>query len=402
LRENERALEAAQMHRSMWTYAWDILDLGYDATLGELRDRAGLNSVSLATSYHAGRFLQPRSPKRKVYFPEDGTIYFYPTPSRWERSTIQPKVACIVEEQDVLRELVRRRDSGGLKVCCWTVCLHNTRLGMLHPGAVTRNAFGDPNYYNLCPSSPDARAYVCALVEDLTHSYKPDIVELESPSFMGFAHGYHHDKDGVGLTAEDDFALSLCFCDSCLSRAKQAGVDGESARRTVAQWIVETCERETPKPRLPDLLAAGIETFRPFPAVYEYLLWRTEPVTSLIAEIKARAHASSRIVLIDEGSLGGCDLKEIGKICDGAILCVYGLGAEQGKAVIKEGRRALGAEKFLGAGFRLFHGEVGEAEGLAARVNACVEAGANGLNFYNYGLIPAPRLDWIREAVGAL
>jgi alkylation response protein AidB-like acyl-CoA dehydrogenase len=37
---------------------------------------------------------------------------------------------------------VRRRDAGGLKVCCWTVCLHNTRLGMLHPEAVTRNAFG--------------------------------------------------------------------------------------------------------------------------------------------------------------------------------------------------------------------------------------------------------------------
>ena len=66
------------MHRSMWTYAWDILDLGYDGALGELRDRAGLNSVSLASSYHAGRFLQPRSPKRKVYFPEDGTIYFHP------------------------------------------------------------------------------------------------------------------------------------------------------------------------------------------------------------------------------------------------------------------------------------------------------------------------------------
>ena len=68
------------MHRSMWTYAWDLLDIGYDAALGEIRDRAGANSVSLATSYHAGRFVQPRSPKRKVYFPEDGTIYFHPTP----------------------------------------------------------------------------------------------------------------------------------------------------------------------------------------------------------------------------------------------------------------------------------------------------------------------------------
>ena len=149
------------MHRSIWTYAWDLLDIGYDAALGEIRDRAGANSVSLATSYHAGRFVQPRSPKRKVYFPEDGTIYFHPTPARWEGLKIQPKVAeVIVKGGDVLRELVRRRDAGGLKVCCWTVCLHNTRLGMLHPEAVTLNAFGDPNYYNLCPSNPDARAYV--------------------------------------------------------------------------------------------------------------------------------------------------------------------------------------------------------------------------------------------------
>lgn len=393
------------MHRSMWTYAWDILDLGFDTVLGELRDRAGVDCISLASSYHAGRFLQPRSPKRKAFFPEDGAIYFHPTPARWERSAIKPKVAkVILEGGDVLRELVRRRDAGGLKVSSWTVCLHNTRLGMLHPGVVTRNAFGDPNYYNLCPSNPDARAYVSALVEDLTHSYGPDLVELESPFFMGFAHEFHHEKDGVGLAAEDDFALSLCFCDSCLARAARAGVDGEAARRIVKQWIVETCERETPNPRFPDFPAGRIDTFRPFSALHEFLLWRSEPVTSLIAEIKARAHPSSRVVLIDraEGWLGGCDLKEIGKICDGAILSVYGLGPEQAAAVIEEGRAALGPEKFLGAGFRLFNGEVGGADGLKARVNGCVEAGANGLNFYNYGLIPARRLDWIGAAVGGL
>ncbi len=127
-------------------------------------------------------------------------------------------------------------------------------------------------------------------------------------------------------------------------------------------------------------------------------------MTSLIAEIKQRAHPSSRVVLIDvaEGWLGGCDLNEIGKICDGAILCVYGLGPEQSAAVIKHGRATLGAEKFLGSGLRLFNSEVGGADGLRKRVSACVEAGANGLNFYNYGLIPAPRLDWICTAVGAL
>src|ERR1700739_1977740 len=137
---------------------------------------------------------------------------------------------------------------------------------MLHPNAVTRNAFGDPNYYNLCPSHPDARAYVATLVEDITKTYRPDVVELESPSFMGFAHEHHREKDGDGLTAEDDFLLSLCFCESCRARAGTAGVDVESARRLVAQWIVEACEREMPEPRFPEFTASGLDTFRPFPA----------------------------------------------------------------------------------------------------------------------------------------
>jgi hypothetical protein len=60
------------MHLSMWTYPWDIQDQGLGVFAAELTGRAGLTRVSLATSYHAGRFLQPRSPQQKAYFPEDG------------------------------------------------------------------------------------------------------------------------------------------------------------------------------------------------------------------------------------------------------------------------------------------------------------------------------------------
>ncbi|TIW31783.1 MAG: hypothetical protein E5V71_21005, partial [Mesorhizobium sp.] len=151
---------------------------------------------------------------------------------------------------------------------------HNTRLGMLYPQAVTRNAFGDPNYYNLCPSHPDAHAYVRALAADITHTYKPDRIELESPSFMGFAHEYHHEKDGVGLTPEDDFLLSLCFCPSCLARAARAGIEGEAARELVKQWIAEACERAVPERRFPEFPASGLDTFLPWPQLHAYLLWR--------------------------------------------------------------------------------------------------------------------------------
>jgi hypothetical protein len=390
------------MQLSMWTYPWDVQDLGYDTVERELTDRAGLNMISIAASYHAGRFLQPRSPHRKAFFPEDGTIYFKPTASRWAGSAIQPKVADVIQAGgDVLGELIRRRDQGGLGVSCWTVCLHNTRLGMLHPEAVTRNAFGDPNFYNLCPSHPDARAYVRTLVEDVTHTYHPDRIELESPCFMGFAHEYHHEKDGVGLTAEDDFLLSLCFCPSCIARAAKVGVDGEAARKLVRQWIVETCEQAVSQRRFPDFPASGLDTFRPWPGLHAWLMWRSEPVTSLVEELREAAHPRTKLLMIDlkDGWLGGCDLAALGKVTDGAILCAYDMQPQAVENLLATGRALLGPEKFLGTGYRLFFPEMSSAEVLAAKVEPAVGGAVDGINFYNYGLVPAARLDWVRTAL---
>lgn len=393
------------MHLSMWTYPWDIQDQGIAGTLGDLRDRAGLNTVSLATSYHAGRFLQPRSPVQKAYFPEDGTVYFTPDEHLWTDKLIRPlKAQNVTVRGDMLRALVDERDKGGMKVSCWTVCLHNTRLGMLHPNHVTRNAFGNPNYYNLCPSSPEARDYVVTLVKDVTTRYKPDMLELESPNFMGFAHEFHHEKDGVGMNAEDDFLLSLCFCDHCMARGGKAGVPMDEAKRTVAGFIAELCEREIPETQFPDFPAAGIDAFKPWPALHAMLQWRTEPVTSLIEEIKANADPATRIVLTDlkDAWLGGVDLDAVGKVCDGAILCCYFMSPEETAAVMTAGRAALGPDKYLGAGFRVFYPEARSGDELAARAKAAVDAGADGINFYNYGLIPAKRLDWVRQAVDGL
>ncbi|TIL36320.1 hypothetical protein [Mesorhizobium sp.] len=390
------------MQLSMWTYPWDVQDLGLEAVERDLIERAGLNMISLATSYHAGRFLQPRSPRRKAYFPEDGTIYFKPTAARWADLVIQPKVADVITEGgDVLAELIQRREAGGLQVSCWTVCLHNTRLGMLYPQAVTRNAFGDPNYYNLCPSHPDARAYVRALVADVTHTYKPDRIELESPSFMGFAHEYHHEKDGVGLTPEDNFLLSLCFCPSCLARATRAGIEGQAARELVKQLIAEACERAVPERRFPEFPASGLDTFLPWPQLHAYLSSRFEPVTSLVAELREVADPATNVLIIDlkDGWLGGCDLAALGRVCNGAILCAYDMQAGDVRGLMAAGRSALGAEKFLGAGYRLFYPEMAGPEILSAKVKPALAPDVDGINFYNYGLVPAARLDWLRAAV---
>lgn len=392
------------MHLSMWTYPWDIQDQGISNFAAEATQRAGLNTVSLATSYHAGRFLQPRSPKQKAYFPEDGTVYFQPDQRLWAGKTIQPLMARnTIERGDMLRALTEQRPVTGLSVSCWTVCLHNSRLGELHPDHVTRNAFGNANHYNLCPSSPAARDYVVTLVQDITANYRPDMLELESPNFMTFAHEYHHEKDGVGLNDEDDFLLSLCFCAHCTARARTAGVNVEAARQTVSRFIAEFCARAIPEIQFSDFPQAGIEAFRAYPDLHAFLAWRTEPVTSLIGEIKAAADPGTRIVLIDlkDGWLGGVDLAAVGQLCDGAILCCYDASPDAVADVIQSGRDLLGPDKFLGVGLRVFYPEVAGPDILAARAEAAIDAGAEGVNFYNYGLIPAPRLDWVKAAVEA-
>jgi hypothetical protein len=389
---------------AMWTYPWDVLDLGLETVARDLRERAGLNGINIATAYHAGRFFQPRSPKRKAYFPEDGTIYFQPDPNLWARRRVVPKVADVIADKDILKDVIAARDRGGLSVACWTVCLHNMRLGLLHPDTCTRNAFGDPNYYSLCPSHPEVRAYIVTLVQDLTTHYRPDIVQLETPGFMGYAHEFHHEKDGVGLTAEDDFLMSLCFCEACTARATAAGIDVAAARRKVQSWIIETAERAVPAPRWPDFDRRGPDLFKEHPEVEAFVRWRFEPVTSLVSAIRDAAHPASRVDVLDvnDGWRSGSDLAALGKICDGVVFCAY----DRAPAAVESDGKAVRALLYdrtrLGVGMRLFHPEMRAAEDIVANSLAAIRAGATEIDYYNYGLVPAARLDWVRAATEAV
>lgn len=387
---------------AIWTYPWDLLDLGLEAVTRDLRERAGLNGINIAAAYHAGRFFQPRSPRRKTYLPEDGTVYFQPDSKLWAGRRITPKVAGIVAEGDVLRGLTVARERSGLSVACWTVCLHNMRLGLLHPDACTRNAFGEPSLFNLCPSHPDVRAYATSLVRDLSTGYRPDIVQLETPGFMSYAHGFHHEKDGVGLTAEDDFLLSLCFCDSCTDAARKAEIDVEAARKTVRGWIVEASERTVPAPLWPDFAERGPAVFAAHPEVEAYVRWRSGPITSLVADMRDATHPDVRIDVIDDGWRAGCDLASLQQVCDGVVFCAY----DRMPAAIETETAALRAKLDmrvkLGVGLRLFHPEMQSAADVVTRTQAALRAGATELDYYNYGLIPATRLDWIRAATDTL
>jgi hypothetical protein len=111
---------------SMWTYLWDLADEGYAQAFGRMKEN-GLTSVSLACAYHAGKFLAPHNPRRKVVFLEDGTVYFAPTASKYGR--IQPKINSLVGEGHSLATVRRESEKAGLETRAWVVCCHNTPMG---------------------------------------------------------------------------------------------------------------------------------------------------------------------------------------------------------------------------------------------------------------------------------
>ena len=215
-------------YKAIYAYPWDIAEIGVSAAIDRFL-ALGLDTVTITGSYHAGKFLRPHGKGGKVYFPEDGTIYFKPDLSRY--GAIKPvENAMLASGQDIVRELVGQ---SRMATNVWLVLLHNTRLGLQHPESVVANAFGDRYVYNLCPSAPEARAYAIGLARDVTESYPVSGVSLETPGFLPYAHGYHHEFALNRPNRWLDSQLGLCFCAHCRAGAKSAGVRVEALKRQV-------------------------------------------------------------------------------------------------------------------------------------------------------------------------
>jgi hypothetical protein len=263
-----------------------------------------------------------------------------------------------------------------------------------------RTAHGDPHLYALCPSSPAARDYVATLVREVAEVYAPDRIELETPEFMGFSHGFHHEKDGLGLTPEEDFLLGLCFCDHCRQAATSAGLPFDEARARVVALLDAAFARALPQRSFPDFPAAGFAAFDSEPALAAFLRWRPQAVTELVAQVAAGVPGATELAVIDyDGSwTGGLDIAALAPHLGGVLYCAYFAPPEQIGALLAPVKAALGPTKRLTAGFQLFHPNLTDAADLADRV-AAAKAYADGLNFYNLGLVPPARMAWMRDAL---
>src|SRR5688500_13955642 len=93
-------------YRAVYAYAWDLAERPLKEIAAEVRG-LGLDTITMAGSYHAGKFLRPRGKGGKVYFPEDGTVYFRPEIQRYGR--IKPQVNSLIAGRDIPGELCKEK-----------------------------------------------------------------------------------------------------------------------------------------------------------------------------------------------------------------------------------------------------------------------------------------------------
>jgi hypothetical protein len=182
----------------MYVFSWALVNEGVDDVVQFLSD-LGITHVVVASLYHAGYFLHPHDPRRKVHMLEDGVAYFHPTDSFYTDSPIRPKVAELCKQTDWFDRICQRVSDAGMKVGAWTVCLHNTRIGLEHPQCTIQNVYGDSYPHALSPAHPDARAFVRAVVADLADTIEAFCAAV--PALKDLASYYRR--------AESDFLAEL-------------------------------------------------------------------------------------------------------------------------------------------------------------------------------------------------
>ncbi|MBF8295766.1 MAG: hypothetical protein HW389_2311 [Bacteroidetes bacterium] len=391
----ERSIgSSAEYSGSMWIYLWDLVDEGYEKVLRNLSEN-GLTSISLATAYHAGKFLAPHNPKRKVVFLEDGTVYFKPDPKMYGR--IHPRINSLVKAGHGLEKAKKAADKFGFKTRAWVVCCHNTPLGMTYPDIASESAFGDKLYHNLCPSNDDVRRYIRSLVSDIA-SHGVDAIELEALQFQGYTHGSHHEREGIELNSAARFLLGLCFCPSCIKRAQSTRLDLAPIRRFTKQkleaWFADPAVTAEKYPGLDKLPS---DVFNPM------LEWRKSVISSFVEEVAEGGRGSElrQMVSVDPlaRKLVSVDPAASAKATGGILALGYVKDGVALREPLKALQAAIGAAKIT-LGLQVGLPESGGKKEFLGKISTAKELGVNSFNFYNYGFIPSQNLTWIKEAFG--
>jgi hypothetical protein len=380
----------APPQRAIRAFVWDLADEGLEDAVGRMAD-CHFDGLHLALAYHGGRFYCPHNPRHALVHAPDGALYFQPSLSCYEQ--IRPRVhpeygsgAFVARARDHARD-------AGLSFTAWVVLLNNMTLSMAHPDCACRNALDDLLEGTLCPANPAVRGYAEALIEDLAHRVRADVIELED-----FAFPSHESYVGplwreVPIGPHLGYLLSLCFCESCRRRAEEANIEVEELAVRVERMIRQALAGDIGDRRIADEIAD------PYHPVSQYAKVRFETITSFIDG------------LLDAIEGGPTALQLVMREEPDAIwrwgIEPHILRQRNLRATIQTGRSPTATSAFVGryaellqighnlaADIRLVPPSGDQALSPTAVMESCLSVGVDRFVFSHYGLATFEMLDW--------
>ena len=378
-----------------YTYPWDLSDEGVAAASAAIADTVGPGGgVLLALSYHVSTYFSPHNPARKIYFGEEGAVYFQPDEGLYGGTPLRPLVSHLVTGADWMPGLVRGLGEGGLEFSAWAIYCYNHHLSQAFPDAARHDCFGQPHLGQLCPANPEVRSYSLALTRDMV-GLGPRHVQLESLSYLGFGYGFRNPKMAVAIDPFHQFLMGLCFCRHCIEAAGSAGLDGEGLRADVAGDLDRELRLEPQAAResREEWIEGAFDG-----RLLSYLEARVATATSLFEQVAAAVREGGAGVTF----FGSLDRATTGLDRRRVLACVDAVYTSVSGSPEESARRVEQLREELTPGVRLVSivrpGGF-ESESWTRRlIQAQAEAGVDGFAFYTYGQLREHHLAWIRGA----
>jgi hypothetical protein len=251
------------------------------------------------------------------------------------------------------------------------------------------------------------REYALALCKDVSDNYPVIGLSLETPGFLPYVHGFHHEFALVKQNRWLDALLGLCFCEHCLAGAKAVGVDAARLRTKAAKDINLYLDSDVDFPDdmaeafwLVDTLADG--------DLAAFFRWRCQVITSLVSDIRAAVRKDATVAIVPSVArpTAGCwyegtDLQALAEA--GAVIeaCFYEPSAERVRADIFDVQRRIGDVGELRGILRPSFPDLQSRAEVVSAAEALRDAGVSGIAFYNYGHLRRRNLAWIADALAA-
>lgn len=368
-------------------YPWDVLgDPGFVDRVGDL----GLDSVTVAASYHSVRAATPLHPRRQLVDARHAALYRPVRAQAWAGQLLTPGVPTWLDTTDGFGESARVLSDAGIPVNAWIVLTHSSRLGEAHPQVAVRNCFGESYPYALCPSHEAVRHYAATLAAESVHDTPVASVSLEACGQLGLTHLGHHEKTDGAWTPQAARWLSVCCCTGCQAGWRDRGLDPDAVTATLRAAVRAEAVGESAPPsdelasmllahrhaatdRLRGEVLAAVRAAAPTASVTLHTNpdpWATGPSVGITDRTAAEVDA----ILVPAWPTTSASADTVAKAAE------HGRPVDAYVTVLPPTRR----------------------DAIAGHIRGLVEAGATRFSLYHLGLAPAWRQNWFSELREAL